>query len=183
MSFESLKQMGIGVAYKAEDCQKSIWDGINEYHQKVFDISESMPYDPPWWDWPRCRMGQFADAFQPPTLPPPSKVARDKVIQGLTVEYFQKYAQPAYSANFMGDSVLSVANPGADLALKQKIAEGCYSTLYGMIYTYLHAGAIGGAIVGLSQLFKSTMNYYTFYAKTFKARAKPYTPPKRRTKR
>jgi len=182
MNFESIRQKGVAVAQKARDCQQSVWDGWGEYYQKVFDVYESMPGDPPWWDWPRCRLGQFKDDFQPPVLDPPSKVARDTVIRALTAEYHAKYAQPAYSANYMGSSVLDVANLGADLVLKQSIAEGCYSTLFGMIYTYLHAGAIGGAIAGLSQLFKSTMNYYTFYAKTFKARAKPYTPPKRRTK-
>jgi hypothetical protein len=51
------------------------------------------------------------------------------------------------------------------------------SILVGMTNTFLQAGAIAGAVAGASQIFASTINYYTSLANAFIQSFEPYNPP------
>ena len=72
---------------------------------------------------------------------------------------------------------LLLSNERLSTIFYNSMLDSAESILVGMTNTFLQAGAIAGAVAGASQIFASTINYYTSLANAFIQSFEPYSPP------
>jgi len=76
-----------------------------------------------------------------------------------------------------GNRALLLSNERLSTIFYNSMLDSAESILVGMTNTFLQAGAIAGAVAGASQIFASTINYYTSLANAFMQSFEPYSPP------
>ena len=117
----------------------------------------------PWWTIPPCGVDPLAKAYED-TMKPINKAREEAVGTEARIK-------------LAGNCALSLSNTRLSTIFYNSMLDSAESILVGMTNTFLQAGAIAGAVAGASQIFASTINYYTSLANAFIQSFEPYSPP------
>jgi hypothetical protein len=117
----------------------------------------------PWWTIPPCGVDPVRKAYED-TMEPINKAREEAVGREARIK-------------LAGNCALSLSNTRLSTIFYNSMLDSAESILVGMTNTFLQAGAIAGAVAGASQIFASTINYYTSLANAFIQSFQPYNPP------
>ena len=129
---------------------------------------------------PSCKPWYQRWCDDPPPIPPcgvdPVAKEREDTIQEINKARERAVGTEA-RIRLTQNKALLLSNERLSTIFYNSMLDSAESILVGMTNTFLQAGAIAGAVAGASQIFASTINYYTILANAFIESFEPYSPP------